>query len=87
MSRAGTRKNGTRARAARVSCQESVAIATTMRTSVIALLTTLESTDVKACCAPMTSLPRRVTSEPVWARVKNATGWRRTCEKTSVRRS
>ena len=53
----------------------------------MALLTTLESTDVKACCAPMTSLPRRVTSEPVWARVKKATGWRSTCEKTSVRRS
>ena len=51
------------------------------------LLTTLDSTDVKACCAPMTSLLSRDTSEPVWARVKKAMGWRSTWAKTSVRRS
>ena len=53
----------------------------------MALLTTLESTEVNACCAPMTSLPRRVTRAPVWARVKKATGCRSTWPKTSVRRS
>ncbi len=58
-----------------------------MTTSEMALLTTFESTEVKACWAPMTSLLRRVTRAPVWARVKNATGWRSTWPKTSVRRS
>ena len=53
----------------------------------MALLTTLDSTEVKACWAPMTSLPSRVTRAPVWARVKKATGWRSTCENTWVRRS
>ena len=87
MNRAGTRKNGTSRRAATVSCHESTAIAATMSTRVMALLTMLDSTEVNACWAPMTSLPRRVTSAPVWARVKNATGWRSTCENTWVRRS
>ena len=87
ISRAGTRKKGTRASAPRVSGQERVAIATMMTTRVMALLTTLDSTEVKACWAPMTSLPRRVTRAPVCARVKNATGWRSTCENTWVRRS
>ena len=87
MRRAGTRKNGTRASAPRVSGQDSRAMAPTMSTRVMALLTTLDSTEVKACWAPMTSLPRRVTRAPVWARVKNATGWRSTWENTWVRRS
>ena len=45
-----------------------------MSTSDTALLTTLDSTDVKAACAPMTSELSRLTSDPVWARVKNAIG-------------
>ena len=49
--------------------------------------TTPESVEVKACCAPITSLLSRDTSAPVWARVKKATGWRRTCPNTWVRRS
>ncbi len=87
INRAGTRKNGTSARAPRVRGQDSSAIATMMSTSVMALLTTLDSTDVNACCAPMTSLPSRVTRAPVCARVKKATGWRSTWENTWVRRS
>ena len=87
INRAGTRKNGTSARAPRVRGQDSSAIATMISTSVMALLTTLDSTDVNACCAPMTSLPSRVTRAPVCARVKKATGWRRTWENTCVRRS
>ena len=43
--------------------------------------------EVSACCAPITSLFSRLTSEPVWARVKNAIGCRCTCWNTSVRRS
>ena len=35
----------------------------------------------------MTSELSRLTSEPVWARVKNAIGWRSTWPNTSVRRS
>ena len=58
-----------------------------IRTSDTALLTTLDSTDVKACWAPMTSLLSRLTSAPVWARVKKAIGWRSTWEKTSARRA
>ena len=51
------------------------------------MLTTLESTEVNACWAPMTSLLSRETRAPVWARVKNAIGWRMTWAKTWVRRS
>ena len=68
------RKNGTRRSAPSVSCHDSVNIAATMSTSDTALLTTLDSTDVKAACAPMTSELSRLTSDPVWARVKNAIG-------------
>ena len=49
--------------------------------------TTLDSTEVKACCAPMTSLFSREISAPVWVRVKNAIGMRCTCANTRVRRS
>ena len=49
--------------------------------------TTPDSVEVKACWAPMTSLFSRDTRAPVWARVKNAIGWRWTCPNTSVRRS
>ncbi len=87
MNRAGSRKKGTRASDASVSCHESVAIVAMMRTSETTLLTTLESTEVKACWAPITSLLSRLTSAPVWARVKNAMGWRSTCEKTWTRRA
>jgi len=51
------------------------------------LLTTPDRVEVKACWAPMTSLFSRLTSAPVWARVKKAIGWRSTWAKTSVRRS
>ncbi len=54
-------------------------------------LSTLDTTDdrvlVSARCAPMTSLLSRLTSAPVWARTKNATGIRCTWSKTSDRRS
>ncbi len=57
------------------------------RTSWIRLDTTEDSTLVSACWAPITSLFSLLTSEPVWARVKNAIGWRCTWPNTSVRRS
>ena len=49
--------------------------------------TTPDRVDVMACCAPITSLFSLLTSEPVWALVKNAIGCCWTCRKTSVRRS
>ena len=56
-------------------------------TTVTRLLTTFESVSVKACWAPRTSLLSRVTSAPVWVRVKKAIGiswmWRNTCERRS----
>ena len=56
-------------------------------TTVTKLPTTLESRSVKACCAPMTSLFSRLTSAPVWVRVKKARGmrwmWRNTLERMS----
>ena len=59
----------------------------TITTTPMMLLTTPDSVDVMACCAPMTSLLSLLTSDPVWARVKNAIGCRWTCLNTSVRRS
>ena len=70
-----------------MSCHDSGAIAATISTSETTLLTTLDSTEVNACCAPMTSLLSRVTRAPVWARVKKAIGWRSTWANTWVRRS
>ncbi|GAA3089212.1 hypothetical protein GCM10020001_000200 [Nonomuraea salmonea] len=45
------------------------------------------SSEVTACLAPITSVLTRLTSAPVWVRVKNATGCRCTRAKTSERRS
>ena len=59
----------------------------TITTTPMTLLTTPERVEVNACWAPMTSLFSRLTSAPVWARVKKAIGWRSTWAKTSVRRS
>ena len=58
-----------------------------MITTPITLPTTDEKVSVKARCASITSLLRRVTSAPVWVRVKNAMGMRWMCAKTCVRRS
>ena len=56
-------------------------------TTVTRLPTTLERRSVKACWAPMTSLLSRLTSAPVWVRVKKASGmrwmWRNTLDRMS----
>ena len=49
--------------------------------------TLLDRVEVKARCAPSTSVLRRLTSAPVCARVKKASDWRCTWPKTWVRRS
>ena len=60
---------------------------TTTMTTVTRFPTTLDSRSVKACWAPMTSLLSRLTSAPVWVRVKKASGmrwmWRKTLERMS----
>ena len=66
-----------------------------LRKSIVTPTTTAEmmletvpcSVEVKARWAPMTSLLSRLTSAPVWVRVKNASDWRCTWAKTWVRRS
>ncbi len=58
-----------------------------MAPTVKMLETTEDIVEVIACCAPITSLFSRDTSEPVCARVKNAMGCRCTWLKTSVRKS
>jgi hypothetical protein len=51
------------------------------------LPTVPDNVDVNACWAPITSLLRRLTSAPVWVRVKNWSGNRCTWSYTAVRRS
>ena len=62
-------------------------MATSTMATVIRLPTTLDSSVVKACWAPMTSLLSRLTSAPVWVRVKKASGIRWMCRKTLARMS
>ena len=84
---AGTTNSGSMISATRVICQDSASMAMSTTTRVTTLDTTDDSVEVKACCAPITSLFSRVTSEPVWVRVKNAIGIRCTCAKTLTRSS
>jgi hypothetical protein len=87
MRRAGRTNSGTRISDSAVICQDSENMTPAVSTSPITLETTPDSVDVKACCAPITSLFSRLTSAPVWVRVKNATGMRCTCSNTRLRRS
>ena len=85
--RAGSRNSGNSTRAIRVICQDRNNMAMSVAVNVAALPTTLDSVEVNACWAPITSELSRDTSEPVWVRVKKATGWRWTWSNTAVRRS
>ena len=78
---------GKSARHIKVTCQLRVIMVTPTTTTEITLATVLDSVDVNARCAPITSLLSRLTSAPVWVRVKNASDWRWTCANTCVRRS
>ena len=77
---------GSSTSASSVICHEKLSITANVSISVTALPTTLDSVSLKARCAPITSLFRRLTSAPVRVRVKNATGMRCTWSKTAVRR-
>ena len=79
--------SGNSARHSSVTCQLSATIAMPTTTTETELETVLDSVEVKARCAPMTSLLRRDTRAPVWVRVKNASDCRWTWPKTWVRRS
>ena len=74
MSRAGTMNTGSSTSDSRVICQDRKNMAVSTITTVTRFDTTFASVSVNACCAPSTSLFSRVTSAPVWVRVKNAMG-------------
>ncbi len=59
-----------------MTCQDSTNIAVSTMATEIRLPSTPPSVDVKACCAPITSLLSREIRAPVWARVKKAIDWR-----------
>ena len=86
-SRAGITNAGIITSVITVTSQDRLNIAISTRIRVSTLDTIDDRVEVMACCAPMTSLFSRLTSDPVWARVKKAIGCRWTCENTSVRRS
>src|SRR4051812_460414 len=79
--------NGNVARHSRVTCQLRASIAIPTTTTLIMFDTVLDSVEVNARWAPMTSLFNRDTSAPVCVRVKNASDIRCTCANTVVRRS
>ena len=64
-----------------------VSIAATVVTNTTELLTAVPRVDVTALWAPITSLFRRLMSDPVWVRVKKAIGMRCTLVKSATRRS
>ena len=84
---AGIRKIGSITSAAKVSCQLSTSMAISTSTRLITLDSTVDSVEVNACCAPITSELSRDTSLPVWVRVKKASGICSTWSNTRVRRS
>ena len=68
-------------------CHDSVNMTAAVSTRPTALDTSPDSVEVKACCAPSTSLLSRLISAPVCVRVKNASGMRCTWSNTAVRMS
>ena len=68
-------------------CQDSENITPAVSTRLTTLETRPDSVEVNACWAPRTSLFSRLTSAPVWVRVKNASGMRCTWSNTDVRMS
>jgi hypothetical protein len=70
-----------------VICHDKTNMAASVVTTATTFPTTLDRVEVKACWAPWTSLLSRVTSAPVWARLKNPIGIRCTWSNTRVRRS
>ena len=84
MRRAGSTNTGSRSRASSVICHDRPSITTSVSSSVMRLLTTPDSVQVKARWAPITSLLSRLTRAPVRVRVKKATGMRCTWPNTAT---
>ncbi len=82
-----TSRIGKSSRHSNVTCQLRVNMVAPTTSTEIRLATVFDSVEVKARCAPITSLFSRLTSAPVWVRVKNASDCRCTWAKTLVRRS
>ncbi len=67
---------GNSSRHSTVTCQLSTSIVMPTTTTDTMLETVPDRVEVKALCAPITSEFSRLTSAPVWVRVKNASDWR-----------
>lgn len=87
MRRAGTVKSGINNSDSSVTCHEIDSITASVNVSVTTLDTMPDSVSENARCAPITSLPNRLTRAPVRVRVKNAIGILCTWSNTAVRRS
>ena len=83
----GCTNTGSSTRASSVICHDRPTITASVSTRAMTLVTTPDSAEVNARWAPITSLFSRLTSAPVWVRVKNAIGMRCTCSNTARRRS
>ena len=70
-----------------VSLHSRAIMAARVVTRTTTLLTALPRVEVTADWAPITSLLRRLISEPVWVRVKKATGIRWTLSNKATRMS
>ncbi len=71
----------------RLSCHDSQNIAASTRTRFSSTDTDWDISTPTACCVSLMSPSMRETSAPVWVRVKNASGCRRTCRNTLTRSS
>ena len=85
--RDATSRIGKSRRGNRVTCQLSASMVIPTTITEMMFETVPDSVDVNALWAPITSLLSRLTSAPVWVRVKNASDWRCTWANTLVRRS
>ena len=85
--RAGITNSGSMTIEMSVICQDRLNITPAVSTRPTTLDTSPDIVEVNACCAPSTSLFSRLTSAPVWVRVKNASGMRWTWSNTAVRMS
>ena len=87
MALAGSKNTGSKSNATRVICQLRTNIVPNTMATTMMFPTMLENRSVNACCAPMTSLFRRLTRAPVCVREKKAMGIRWIWAKTLARRS
>jgi len=82
----GSTNSGITASATRLSCHDSQNMAASARTRFSSTDSASDISTPTACCVSLMSSIRDA-SNPVWARVKNAIGCRRTCRNTLARSS